>query len=143
MKRFAVLLFALGFYAIGTFMADCSYAITPPPPVAPKLASIILTITPATLRADKQTPMALSEIKEHRLYFTQLSAYIAVPMPALTYTWIIPSGQCFKTTDAVAATTVDTGGLESDGSVSATVTADRCSGKSLPGKPGVQITIGS
>jgi hypothetical protein len=143
MKRFAVCLFAIVCISVGWLATDCAYAITPPPPVAPTLASVILTITPATTRADKVTPFAASEMKENRLYFTQLSAYIVVPAPTLTYTWIVPSGQCFKTTDAVAATTVDTGGLESAASTDVTVTADRCSGKSLPGAPGVRISVGS
>lgn len=143
MRKLFVLMFTAALCTVGAFMANCTYAITPPPPVAPVLASVILTITPATLRADKITPFAASEIKEHRLYFTQLSAYIAVPAPTLVYTWIVPSGQCFKSTDSVSATTVDIGNLESAGSVSVSVTADRCSGKSLPGAPGVQISTGS
>jgi hypothetical protein len=143
MKKRATILFAVTCFAVGGLIGEWAYAITPPPPVAPTLASVILTITPATVRADKVTPFALSEIKEHRLYFTQLSAYIAVPAPTLVYTWIIPSGQCFKAADSVAATTVDTGGLESDGSVSVSLAADRCSGKSLPGKPGVLISAGT
>jgi hypothetical protein len=115
-------------------------AITPPPPVTPTLASVIIEITPATVRADNVTPFTAAEIKENRLYFTQLSAYIAVAAGVKTYTYIVPSGQCFRTTDGVAGTTVDSGNLESEASAVARVTGDRCSGKSLPGKPGVVIT---
>lgn len=143
MKRSFIVLFAVVCCSVGIFLANCAYAITPPPPVAPHLASVIITITPATTRADNVTPLALSEIKEHRLYFTQLAAYIAVPAPTLVYTWIVPSGQCFKTTDSVAGTTVDTGGMESAASASVSATADVCSGKSLPGKPGVLMSVGS
>lgn len=117
-------------------------AITPPPPVAPALASVLVEITPATMRADDVTPFAQGEIKEHRLYFTNLSAYIAVPASARTYTYIVPSGKCFRTTDGVAGTTVDQGGLESRGSATVSVTEDRCS-KTLPGAPGVKIATGS
>lgn len=146
MKKLCVLMFAVVFCTIGTFLAECAYAITPPPPVAPHLASVILTITPATVRADNVTPFAASEVKEYRLYFTQLTAFITAPPAAsgpTTYTYIVPNGQCFKTTDAVAATTVDTGGLESAGSATVSATVDACSGKYPAGKPAVQITTGS
>jgi len=143
MKRFKVCLFAAACTMVGWIATDCTYAITPPPPVAPTLASVILTITPATTRADKVTPFAASEIKENRLYFTELAAYIAVPPTISVYTYLVPSGQCVKATDSITATTVDTGGLESAASVAVSVPADRCSGKLLPGAPGVKITIGS
>lgn len=130
------LLLALGFCLVFISGAE---AIQPPPPMNPTLASVIVEITPATLRADLQTPFTAAEIRENRLYFTQLSAFIAVPAGVKTYTYIVPSGQCFRTSDGVAGTTVDTGGLESAASAEVTVTGDRCSGKSLPGKPGVKI----
>jgi hypothetical protein len=143
MKKRSIVLFAVICFSLGGLLGELVYAITPPPPVAPKLASVILTITPAILRADNVTPFTASEIKEHRLYFTQLTAYIAVSPTLPTYTYIVPSGQCFKKTDAVAATTVDTGGLESEASVSVSAPADVCSGKYPAGKPAVQITTGS
>jgi hypothetical protein len=146
MKNRSVILFSVICCALGGLIGEWAYAITPPPPVAPHLASVILTITPATVRADNVTPFAASEVKEYRLYFTQLTAYITAPPAAsgpTTYTYIVPNGQCFKTTDAVAATTVDTGGLESAGSATVSATADTCSGKYPAGKPAVQITTGS
>jgi hypothetical protein len=70
-------------------------AITPPPPVNPTLASVIIEITPATVRADNVTPFTAAEIRENRLYFTQLPAYIAVAAGVKTYTYIVPSANVF------------------------------------------------
>jgi hypothetical protein len=110
-------------------------AITPPAPVAPKLESVLYSWTPATTRNDG-SPMAASERRETRLYVTALSAYIAVPEPAANYTYILPAGQCFKTTDAVAATTVDTDGRESAASISVSASPrDMCGPKALPAAP--------
>lgn len=111
-----------------------AHAITPPPPVAPSLAKVLYSWDHPTTRTDG-TALTVSEIKETRLYITSLQAYIAVPAPANSYTYIVPSGQCIAKTDAAAATAVDTGNLESAASNVAMVAVDACS-KALPGKPG-------
>lgn len=119
-------------------------AITPPAPIAPKLESVLYSWTPATTRNDG-SPMAASERRETRLYVTALSAYIAVPEPASNYTYILPAGVCLKTSDGVAATTVDTDGRESPASITVAATPqDRCGPKPLPAAPtSVKAVIGS
>jgi hypothetical protein len=116
-------------------------AITPPTPVEPKLAAVLYTWNHAQTRRTG-IPLALAEIKESRIYITSLSAYITVPGPAASYTYVVPSGQCIRATDGAQVTNVDTGGLEGDGSNVVKTTVDVCSGKSLPGAPGnAKVTI--
>lgn len=122
-----------------------AHAITPPTPTAPKQATVIYKWTPDPLRADLVTPLPASERKEARLYITSLSAYIAVPEPATTYTYVVPWGQCIKSSDAAQVTQVDTLGQEGAASDPKSTSADACSlGKPLPNRPtGVTISIGS
>src|SRR5690348_656671 len=110
-------------------------AITPPTPTAPKQASVVINWNADTLRADLVTPLSSSERKEARIYITSLSAYIAVPEPATTYTYLVPWGACVKATDSVQVTQVDTLGQEGAASDPKNPGGDSCSvGKPLPGK---------
>jgi hypothetical protein len=115
-------------------------AITPPAPVDAELAKVLYTWSHAQTRLTG-VPLALTEIKESRIYITSLSAYITVPAPAASYTYVVPAGQCIRATDGAQVTNVDTGGLEGPGSNVAKVAADVCSGKSRPAAPGnVKVT---
>jgi hypothetical protein len=126
------------------FVATCTQkaeAITPPPPVISSLAKVLYSWDNPTTRLAGDA-LTIGELKETRLYITSLAAYITVPAPASSYTYVVPSGQCIKASDGAQVTAVDTGMLESAGSNIVKVSADACSGKSLPGSPGnVKATV--
>lgn len=123
-----------------SLLAMPAMAITPPTSTDPEPGKVVYSWTNATTRLNG-TPLAPAELKESRIYITSLSAYITVPAPAASYTYVVPSGQCIRTTDGAQVTNVDVGGLESPGSIVAKTTTDICSGKSRPGAPGaVKVT---
>jgi hypothetical protein len=116
-------------------------AITPPPPVVPSLARLLYSWTVPPTRADG-APLAPTEVKEYRIYISSLESVISVPAPATSYVYIVPSGACVRAADGAAVTAVDTGNLESAASNVVQLSADACSGKSPPGKPGsAKVTV--
>lgn len=123
-----------------------AHAVTPPAPIAPAAAKLLASWTNPTTRTDA-APLAASEIKQANIYITSLSSVIAVPavssLPATSYTYTLPAGVCVKTTDSIAVTVTDTGGLESAASNAWKPAADICGPKSLPSPPtGVVATAG-
>lgn len=129
--------------AAGFFGARLANAITPPTPTQPKQATVVYAWVPPVLRADLVTPLPANERKESRLYITSLSAFITVPELATSYTYVVPWGQCIKSTDGAQVTAVDTLNQESAASNIAFTATDACSvGKPLPKAPtGVTATV--
>jgi hypothetical protein len=123
-------------------LAMSAMAITPPTPVEPEPGKVFYSWTLATMRGTPPVgPLPLTEVKETRIYITSLSAFIAVPAPATTYTYVVPSGQCVRVSDGSQLTQVDTAGAEGAASPVYQTSKDVCTGKSLPGAPGnVKVT---
>lgn len=114
-----------------------AYAVTPPAPVAPVAAKLLVSWKNAATRADG-TPLAATEIKQTNIYVTSLASVIVVQQTdgaPTSYSYVLPAGICIKATDGIAATHTDTGGLESATSAVAKVAADICGPKSLPSQP--------
>jgi hypothetical protein len=123
-----------------------AHSATPPAPIAPAAAKLLASWTNPTTRTDT-APLAASEIKQANIYITSLASVITVPavsnVPATSYTYALPAGVCVKTTDSIAVTVTDTGGLESAASNVWKPAADICGPKSLPNPPtGVAATAG-
>src|SRR5688572_12321528 len=108
MKTFRVFAICCGIGAL--FSALQAHAIKAPLPVTPAIASVLYSWTPPTTRVNGMA-LTAAERKETRLYLSSLTAYIAVPEPATSYTYVLPAGQCIRATDTAEATAVDTGGL--------------------------------
>ncbi len=146
MNFFRVFLIGLFFLLPTAALVQVAHAVTPPAPVSPTVAKLLVSWTNPITRTDG-APLAASEIKQANIYVTSLSSVITVPaasgVPATSYTYTLPAGVCIKTTDGVAATVTDTSGLESGASNVWKPAADLCGPKQLPGPPtGVTATAG-
>jgi hypothetical protein len=124
-------------------LAMPAMAIKPPAPVTPAIAAVLYSWALPTTRVSGAA-LAPAERKETRLYISSLSAYIAIPEAAASYTYIVPAGQCIRKTDIAAVTAVDTEGRESAGSMEVSTVGDVCGPKALPAAPtSVKVAIGS
>lgn len=138
MNLFRALIIGLVCLLPTAVFVQTAHAVTPPAPVAPVAVKLLVSWKNAATRADG-TPLAAAEIKQTNIYITSLSSVIVVPQidgAPTNYSYALPAGVCIKTTDGIAATHTDTGGLESATSAVAKVSADLCGPKSPPSAPG-------
>lgn len=134
MKRIVSNTFCCTIAAMAIGMASVAHAIKPPTPTETEVAHAKFSWAMPTTRVDG-TALPLSEIRQVSIYVESLSAAIAVPSPATSYSYALPAGTCIRKTENIQATATDTNGVESAASERATLEADICGPKSRPAAP--------
>lgn len=121
-------------FAAALGSAGAVMAITPPTVTQPKPGVLRFTIEHPTVRVNGKS-LSLSELSICKLYISFEQAAIAVPVPATSYSYVVPVGYTTKEGDVAAATCVDTDGAEGPATPPVALPVGVTTPKSPPGAP--------